>query len=161
VNRPRVFLSYAGSDSQAAARLVRHLQDEGVDVVTTKDVSPGQSFASFVIDRIESADAVLVLVSPESERSEWVQAETSLALANAIRDSSTLVVPVIVDKRTAVPSPLEHIQPLDLSNPETSAYELDRFVEQIARRGAAGEGERQHAAAQVARDALRFASHSS
>lgn len=134
-SRPRLFLSYATADRDAAVRLADDLRKAGLEVRAgadlIADLSPGQDWASAVIDELEDADTVLVLLSPASERSERVVAEASLALAKALRDPTMRVVPVIVEKPAEVPSLLRGIQALDLSSLESHERQLARLVEEI------------------------------
>lgn len=79
---PDVFISYAHSDSSQVARLVKALKTIGVVGWQDKaDMSGGEAVSSTLRNALKRANAVLVLLSPASLRSEWVQFEVGAAEA--------------------------------------------------------------------------------
>jgi hypothetical protein len=68
----RVFISHSSEDSEQAAEVARALTECGYDVLVRDSAS----------DALQRADAMVVLVSPESTRSPYVRGEIEFALSN-------------------------------------------------------------------------------
>ena len=80
----RVFISYAQRDSGIAERLVDALQSVGLSVwLDRESLAPGTLITEEISQAIQSADAVLVLVTENSLASAWVQREIELAATSA------------------------------------------------------------------------------
>ncbi len=87
-----VFISYANSDRDVAERLVSALRASNVSGWLDKaDIAAGDSIPSAVRAALKGSKAVLVLLSPRSLQSEWVQFEIGAAEALGKK-----IVPVIV-----------------------------------------------------------------
>jgi hypothetical protein len=93
-------------------------------------VTPGESWASQLQDAIANSDLVLVLVSSESLRSEWINSEIAIALSQA-EQGRTRVVPVLLSPKVEPPFLLRHVQGITLFDPDQSRQELDRLVHSI------------------------------
>lgn len=88
----KVFISYAHADAHEARRLVTALRDTTVSGwLDAADMASGASISSEVRSALETASAVVVLLSPRSLESEWVQFEIGAAEALGKR-----IIPVIV-----------------------------------------------------------------
>lgn len=89
----RVFLSYARDDQVAAHLIADRLSDAGYSVfVDFESLVSGVDWSERIRTALESASAVLVLLSSNSRRSNWVQDEVQTAL-----ESKKLVIPVLLD----------------------------------------------------------------
>jgi len=76
-----VFISHAAADRSTATKLAHELKAQGFSVSSpTEDIVPGENLALKVGKALESAAAIVVLLSPESAKSQWVQSEISYAL---------------------------------------------------------------------------------
>jgi len=76
-----VFISYSRSDSVFVADLANRLREVGCKV--WQDISGlrgGQAWASEIDRAVRDSDAMIVVLSPDSSASEWVQKETLLAM---------------------------------------------------------------------------------
>jgi tetratricopeptide (TPR) repeat protein len=81
----RVFLSHSTKDDQFVRDLAEFLENGG-EIKTWADhhdIEPGQKFVSR-IEEGEDADAVLVVLSPEAVKSQWVDREWKAALGAGI-----------------------------------------------------------------------------
>lgn len=77
-----VFISYARSDANDVERFVKALNAVGVvGWHDQADISAGESVSSAVRNALKRASAVIVLLSPGSLHSEWVQFEIGAAEA--------------------------------------------------------------------------------
>jgi hypothetical protein len=76
-----VFVSYShvAPDTEYVQRLAAFLADAGVRAWYDKDLVPGDSWAETIKQRIDNCAAVIVVMTPEAERSEWVQREIAYA----------------------------------------------------------------------------------
>lgn len=92
-----VFISYARDDAAKARQLQRALVEVGLSVFEDQDVLvAGTDFSRAIADSLRSAKAVVVLLSANTRRGEWVQEElTSVLEAKA----GPLVIPVLLDRQ--------------------------------------------------------------
>ncbi len=82
----RIFLSYARDDLEAAKQLAGCISDAGHDVWWDRHLHGGSRFATEIDKALKDAEAVVVLWSPTSINSAWVQDEAAEG-----RDSGRLV----------------------------------------------------------------------
>lgn len=79
----QVFLSYARADEAFAKALSSQLIRRGISVWTTDyDLLPGDNVWLRVGDALQKSKAMVVLISPDSMRSEYVRHEIEYALGN-------------------------------------------------------------------------------
>lgn len=88
---PTVFLSYARADQSFAQKLIAALEAEGFRVWWDGLISGGHEFSEKIEQALSDADAVVVLWSEQSKKSQWVRDEAGYA-----RDHNRLV-PVSID----------------------------------------------------------------
>jgi formylglycine-generating enzyme required for sulfatase activity len=74
-----VFLSYARRDFQLSKKLVRALTDLGIGVWWDQNLQEGSPFTATIIEKIASADLVVVLWTRNSVVSNFVLAEAKMA----------------------------------------------------------------------------------
>ncbi len=107
----RVFLSYAHSERSFAQALAKHLSREGYKVwYPDQNLLPGDNWSLEVGKALEESNAMVVLLSPESARSEWQQREIQYALTSPHYQGR--VVPVFVRQTTDFPWILERFSPI-------------------------------------------------
>ena len=82
----KVFLSYAREDAGAAKRLADCIGAAGHDVWWDQQIQGGSRFSTEIDRELKSAEAVVVLWSPDSVESAWVQDEAAEG-----RDTNRLV----------------------------------------------------------------------
>jgi hypothetical protein len=79
----KVFLSYTSSDSEVADAIRHDLQAAGYQVWDPSiDARLGTNFASAIGDALDTADALVILVSPEAMESDWIKWEIQHALGD-------------------------------------------------------------------------------
>ena len=81
-----LFVSYARSDEQTAARVAQCLSDAGYQVWRDDQLPAHRAYSEVIEERLKGAKAVIVLWSAEAAKSQWVRAE-----ADAARIAGTLV----------------------------------------------------------------------
>ena len=79
----QVFLSYARSDEKFARELSSELTKHGLAVwLDEEQVLPGDNLHQCVADALKKSNAMVVLLSPEAMKSEFVRSEINYALGN-------------------------------------------------------------------------------
>jgi len=75
-----VYISYSREDRNVAASLAQYLSTIGVDAFLDTNLVAGQDFRREIYNRLEQADAVIVIWSPVSVQSDFVRDEAEFAL---------------------------------------------------------------------------------
>src|SRR6478672_3939477 len=101
-----VFISYARSDEDLAREIADGLREAGYEVWRDDELPAHRSYADVIEERINAAQAVVVLWSAEAAKSQWVRAEADSARA------SLSLVQVTLDG-TIPPMPFNQIQCAD------------------------------------------------
>jgi adenylate cyclase len=107
-----VFVSYARKDEAQASRIAEALRAQGHRAWRDDELPPHRAYAEVIEERLNSADAVMVLWSEDAKKSQWVRAE-----ADDARNRGTLVQATL--DGTIPPIPFNQIQCADLSSPES------------------------------------------
>jgi hypothetical protein len=74
-----VFISYKRSDQGYARRLANDLRGHGFDVWIDDRIDFGERWWQTIVQAIKDCGAFVVVMSPEAEKSEWVEKEIMLA----------------------------------------------------------------------------------
>jgi TIR domain len=84
-SRKRVFLSHSFTDKWVADHIAADLAKREIDCfLAEKDVNTGAEIVASVLNELRSSDALLILLSPASVKSDWVQAEVVMAVTLGI-----------------------------------------------------------------------------
>jgi len=98
----QVFLSYAHGDRALAEQLAEDLRKRGLSVWSHEaELLPGDNVWLRNGEALKNSEAMVVLVSPEAMRSEWVQHEIEYALGN--RNYEDRLFPVQVRPTASMP----------------------------------------------------------
>jgi TIR domain/Restriction endonuclease len=125
----QVFLSYAHADSAVARRIAAKLRGAGLRVqISEWELQPGDSIASRIIEAVSSSDLILVLLSPNSINSRWVQTELNETLSRELQTRAITVIPALVEDCT-MPPPLANLVYLDLRSDLEGG--IDRLIQQL------------------------------
>jgi hypothetical protein len=126
----RVFLSYAPEDKETARHIASALKRSGVSTWFDEwELSPGDSITNRIAEVVASSDYVVVLLSPASVSSRWIQAEWSSALSSELTDRAIRVLPVLIGD-CDVPPLLANLRYLDLRGNFDSG--VQRLVTQLS-----------------------------
>src|SRR5690242_6665049 len=110
---PYFFVSYSREDVTLQERIVAELRSRGINIwVDIENLIPGSPAWEREIERsIRGAEGILVLLSPDSNNSEWVRREISFADQNEKR-----IFPVLIngDEEDSIPLRLSDHQRVDL-----------------------------------------------
>lgn len=110
---PYFFMSYSREDASLQKRVITELRERGLNVwVDVENLIPGSPAWEREIERsIRGAAGMIVLLSPDSNESEWVRREISFAEQNEKR-----IFPVLIegDEDDSIPLRLSNHQRVDL-----------------------------------------------
>lgn len=125
---PSIFLSYCRANRKLALNLETALANRGLGVWRDeRSISGGEEFSVAIEKGIRESRGLLVLVTTESTRSDWVTYEYAFATGAGVP-----VVAVGV-KGTKLPSPIRRFQVVRYSNAKGAAAEVDRGLRKQAR----------------------------
>src|SRR5215213_10584944 len=103
----RPFISYARIDQEFALQLAGDLRKHGKTVWIDTDLEGGQAWAQKLDEGLEASDVVLLVVSRNSKKSDWVDKELHTA-----QERKKPVIPVIY-KRYGSWSLISNLQKID------------------------------------------------
>ena len=119
----KIFLSHSMSDRPLARNIAQGLVDLGFVVWFDEwDLQPGENWAKAVGKALESADAMVVLVTPDSMQT-WQREEIQYALTTPRFEGR--LIPVIVKSTPDIPWILET---LNVVRPGRSAADTARRI---------------------------------
>jgi len=91
-----VFISYSSQERDFVQRLVRDLNDRDIPVWFDEAVlEPGDSIIQKIESGIDRMDYLIVIMSPASVDSRWVQEEIRMALHKGIAGRKFNVIPIL------------------------------------------------------------------
>ena len=115
--RPKVFVSYARSDSQFALKLARDLREAGANLwVDRFDIPIGARWDRSVQAALNACPSLLVILSPSAVASENVMDEVSFALSK-----NKKIVPVLY-QNCDIPFRLTRVQYIDFTADYDTAF---------------------------------------
>lgn len=119
-----VFISRATADSDFAEKIAARLSASGLTVWNSRELRPGEAWPEQISRAIDEAKDVLVVISEDATRSQWLTTEVAIALAR----SGKRIIPILRTSPKNMPFILRDRQGIDFS--ERSKYEpaLDRLV---------------------------------
>ena len=129
----QVFISHSGKDLVLARKLASVLQEAGFQVWDAyQDLFPGDNWAKLNAQALEESQAMVVLLTPESLESRWVQSEIEYALGN--KNYAWRLIPVLIGdpqrfQNDQIPWILQKLQMIFLPEPEKSDAALKQVVE--------------------------------
>lgn len=105
----QVFLSYSEADRAFARKLSSRLSEQGLDVYDPNDdLFPGDNWPLKIGKALQESKAMVVLLSPDSMKSEWVRSEIEYALGD--HNYKGRLFPVLVRPTHKIPWILRDIQ---------------------------------------------------
>lgn len=127
----RVFISYSSKDKSFVADLADNLRTDGVEVwFDDWEIKVGHSLVEKINEGMESSDCLLLVLSPSSVVSRWVQEELSAAYALAMEMKITIL-PLLIAK-CDIPPLLKNRRYADYSqNPDTAYREVLAAIKDI------------------------------
>jgi len=91
----RAFLSHSSADNVLAKKIYTWLRDQAVSVWFDRiELRPGDSLLKSIAQGITHADALLVLVTENSNNSPWVEKEVGIAVTKEMNKTGPRVIPI-------------------------------------------------------------------
>jgi len=98
----KVFISHSEADRKWAHLLHSRLSQEGFETSNpANDIAPGDNWLLKSGKALQTADAMIVLLSPDSAKSDWVRSEIEYALSSP--QFRGRVIPVLLKPTEDVP----------------------------------------------------------
>lgn len=98
----KVFISYSETDEKWVRLLRSRLQEEGFEVWNSAtDIAPGDNWLLKSGRALQTSDAMIVLLSPDSAKSDWVRSEIEYALSSP--QFRGRVIPLLIKPTEDVP----------------------------------------------------------
>jgi hypothetical protein len=98
----KVFISYSEADEKWVRSLRSRLTEEGFEVWNSaSDIAPGDNWLLKSGRALQAADAMIVLLSPDSAKSDWVRSEIEYALSSP--QFRGRVIPLLIKPTEDVP----------------------------------------------------------
>ena len=127
--QPRVFISYSRADEAFARRLATSLTETGMDVwIDLEDIAAGTKWSRAIQQGLDSAEVMIVIISPESMASNNVEDEWQYFL-----DHKKPVVPLLL-RPAKVHFQLNRIQYVDFHQ-QNYYHALNQLYAEFQRRG--------------------------
>jgi len=119
-----IFISYSQEDGDTAACLASRLDDEGFRCfLAEKDIRPSEEWEPRIRNALIDSERVLILITPNSKDSKWVNAEAGAAWA--------LDKPIIPALMFVKPEELLELIRKHEARPVHNQIEVDRFITQL------------------------------
>lgn len=124
-----IFLSYSHEDSEVVDKVRNFLASHEITVFNDRtDIGAGESLTASINQAISNSDAVLFFVSKNSEKSQWIQQEMSLAVSDKLKGRNVKLIPVLLDRSVEVPFFLKDYLYLDMSKPADFNSTMARLI---------------------------------
>ena len=128
----KVFISHAYMDEPFVRKVAAGLEKVGLEVWdATREILPGDNWAAKVARALEESEAMVVLLTPDALRSNWVSWEIQYALGEQ-RYRNRLISVIVGDPeelpKEDIPWILRHLQMIDMSEYD----EEEEGINQIA-----------------------------
>ena len=123
----KVFLSHSQSDRQIALDIAKELSDRGIAVWTEAELFPGDHYFEAVGQALDESDAMVVLLTPNASKSDWVDREIEYALSQ--KQYQDRLIPVAVGDDVDMddfPWILKELDVLYLNNAKSLAEKIVR-----------------------------------
>ncbi len=120
---PFIYISYSHKDKEVQNQISAELKKNGFNVWADEKFSYGDNRANELQKQLRNSAAVIVLISPESIKSEWVHEEIGLAL-----DIQKNIYPILI-KGEELPFALQQFQFIDIRTRDENT--INRLVETL------------------------------
>ena len=121
----KVFISYSEADKKWAHLLRSRLSQEGFETGnSTNDIAPGDNWLLKSGKALQTADAMIVLLSPDSAKSDWVRSEIEYALSSP--QFRGRVIPLLVKPTEDIPWILKSLHFIRASK------DVDETIDRVA-----------------------------
>lgn len=127
--RSRVFLSYATEDRSFAISIAKSLEARGVSVWYDLAVQVGSSLIDHISELISASDYLVVLISQNTKKSDWVMYELATAIKKELTARDITILPILIGD-VEMPGFLQTYQSFDCRGEMESG--IERLADQIS-----------------------------
>ena len=128
--KPRVFVSHTSKDKPFVEQFAWDLRQFGIDVWYDEwEIAVGDSIVEKVFAGLDASDTLIVVLSPASVTSRWVNEELSVALMRRLSEANIRIVPVLIET-CEIPTALRHIRYADFRDNHEEG--LSRVLDSLA-----------------------------
>lgn len=128
----KIFLAHSSKDKQFVSRLASDLSQRGIDVwIDEAEIMVGDSLLGKIEQGITETDYLMVFLSPNSVKSEWVNREVRAALTQEIDTKRIRVLPVVIEQ-CEIPGFLRDKRWLDFTSPRSYKLNIKKIIERVA-----------------------------
>lgn len=127
-----VFISYSWKDATFVEDLAARLKKSGVALWLDRyEIKPGEYLRRRVNEAIASADYSLVIISPDSIKSEWVQHEIDGAMSRELDEKKVRLIPLLIGNVQSrnLPADIRGKNYLDFRIPGEAEKAFDRLID--------------------------------
>ena len=127
--RFNIFISYSRTDKKFAIELVHRLRAEGLEVwVDKSEIKGGEKWRDRIHGALEASSLLILIISPESLRSEYVQMEYKTHLEN-----NKPLIPILARPVEEIPPSLTNVHYIEFTNRdfEGAFYDLLASIHKI------------------------------
>ena len=75
-----IFISYSRKDEEYVTKLVESLENEGFEVWIDRELLTGDTWTQVINHKIDTCDAFVIVMTDESQKSNWVRREVLYAI---------------------------------------------------------------------------------
>jgi hypothetical protein len=126
--RRKVFISYSREDRMPVERLAELLKANGLEVWTDSEIPIGEDWQRAIETAIDEASVILLVMSPSSMASPWLQVEYGMALRSGAK-----IIPLVLGDapRSGLPLYLRkhHAVEFDPANENRAVESIAQLVE--------------------------------
>lgn len=121
--RGKVFFSYARSDQEPARKVAHQLRQAGFQVWDPdEEILPGANWTAELKTALDSAEAIVVFISPDAIASRWVSHEIEYALG--ARHLRGRLIPVMVHPTDDAPWILDSLESVRYQGPSKTGRQI-------------------------------------
>ncbi|OGI20773.1 MAG: hypothetical protein A3B68_09565 [Candidatus Melainabacteria bacterium RIFCSPHIGHO2_02_FULL_34_12] len=94
---PKVFISYSSKDKEFVEHLTNKLKKDNIDYwLDEKDLNIGDVLIEEISAGIMKSEYVAIIISENSNKSNWVKKELSIAINREVNEGKKVVLPIII-----------------------------------------------------------------
>jgi hypothetical protein len=132
----KVFISHSHTDEALARRVADGLEAAGLEVWDERQILPGENWAAKVAEALQSCEAMVVLLTPNSLRSTQVRREIDYALST--KDYSHRLIPVLAGpqdqiSREEIPWIFHHLNLINLAKYDRTEEGIQQIAQTLTR----------------------------
>jgi TIR domain len=138
--QPKAFISYSHQDREIVTKLAESLRANGIDTWFDRwELVPGDSLVHKIFSEgLSGVDAFIIVLSPHSIQSKWVQEELGVAMIKRI-EGITRIIPVVIGD-VSIPDALRPLLFVKLTNDFDSVVrDLQKAIFQVYERPPIGQ----------------------